>query len=89
MVSLMDKRPCGISGSWLLVGICASCRRCPDAPIGARLDRVFLTGPLGSRQETIPVPLFRQCISVGGAFIITATPPESPFWTRQSGRTHD
>ena len=25
-------RPCGISGSLLLPGICADCRRCPDAP---------------------------------------------------------
>lgn len=27
-------RPCGISGSLLLPGICADCRRCPDAPTG-------------------------------------------------------
>lgn len=56
----MDKRPCGVPGSWLLVGICASCRRCPDAPIAARLEWHFIIGTLGTRQESVPVPVFRH-----------------------------
>jgi hypothetical protein len=25
------QRPCGVVGGWLLVGLCLSCGRCPDA----------------------------------------------------------